>query len=343
MNVRPAKLPKRSAIFINYRRQDSAGHTGRLFDNLSARFPGRVFMDIDTIQPGIDFVEAIEQALGCCEVLLVMIGDQWLSLNDASGNRRLDNASDFVRLEIAEALERNIRVIPVLVEGASIPRPDDLPPELAKLTRRNAIELSDARWAFDVERLIQAIEGVLVEKAPSAILVKVPSEPASLPPAPVQEEAREEVRERGRSRAALVIALLVLAAVGIGWALGNHMMSLPKQLSFGKPAPTSPVPTSSTQASLAPEKLASEKVEQKTGPKPAADLKKTATGKKAEKKVTAKPKPAPAPAEGAKAEAGKGQGKGWKERGKDWFDKIRGKKQKGGEQSAPAQASSSSK
>src|SRR5262245_47838340 len=72
MNVRPAKLPKRSAIFINYRRQDSAGHTGRLFDHLSTRFPGRVFMDIDTIQPGIDFVEAIEQALGCCEVLIVM-------------------------------------------------------------------------------------------------------------------------------------------------------------------------------------------------------------------------------------------------------------------------------
>jgi hypothetical protein len=164
MSLRPEQLPRRSSnIFINYRREDSAGHAGRLFDRLSGRFPERVFMDIDTIEPGIDFVDTIEQAVGCCEVLIVVIGREWLHLADESGHRRLDNSSDFVRLEIAAALERNIRIIPVLVEDAAMPRPEDLPPDLLKLTRRNAIGLSDVRWAFDVDRLIQAIEGVLQE------------------------------------------------------------------------------------------------------------------------------------------------------------------------------------
>src|SRR6185436_14946996 len=108
MNPKPTGLPKRAAnIFINYRREDTAGHAGRLFDRLSGRFPGRVFMDIDTIEPGIDFVEIIEQAVGCCEVLIVMIGRDWVTLKDESGRRRLDNPNDFVRLEIATALARN--------------------------------------------------------------------------------------------------------------------------------------------------------------------------------------------------------------------------------------------
>ena len=175
MSLKSDQLPKRSAIFINYRPQASPGYAGRLFDHLSTHFPGRVFMDVDTIEPGTDSVEVIEQELGSCEVLIVVISDQWLSLSDASGNRRLDDPGDAVRLEIAEALKRNIRVIPVLVEGAAMPRPEDLPPELARLTRRNPIELSDARWALDLQRLIRVIEGVLVEKAPSAILAPAPA------------------------------------------------------------------------------------------------------------------------------------------------------------------------
>ena len=142
-------------IFISYRREDSAGHTGRLFDHLSPCFPGRVFKDLDTI-------EAIEQAVSGCEVLIVMIGGHWLS--------RLDDPGDLVRLAIAKALERNVRIIPVLVDGASMPRVEELPPDLAKLARRNSIELSDARWAFDVDRLILTIEGVLQEKAPPACM-----------------------------------------------------------------------------------------------------------------------------------------------------------------------------
>jgi hypothetical protein len=203
---------ERSAnIFINYRRDDSAGHTGRLFDRLSNRFPGRVFMDIDTIEPGVDFAEVIQQAVGSCEILIVVIGREWLKVTDANGRRRLDNPGDFVRLEVAAALERNIRVVPVLVEDAPMPRPEDLPADLAKLTRRNAIELSDARWAFDVDRLIQTIERVLQEKTSPA--------PTPEPPAPSPPALSKEI-PRSRTWIALSALLVVLILAGwTGWRL----------------------------------------------------------------------------------------------------------------------------
>src|SRR5215203_4276625 len=105
-----AKPRERSAnIFINYRREDSAGHAGRLFDALSSGFSGRLFMDVDTLEPGVDFVDAINNAVGACEVLLVVIGQEWLTIKDKSGLRRLDDPADFVRLEVESALERRIR------------------------------------------------------------------------------------------------------------------------------------------------------------------------------------------------------------------------------------------
>lgn len=215
MSVNPGDRPSRAAnIFVNYRREDSAGHAGRLFDRLSNRFPGRVFMDIDTIEPGVDFVEVINKAVGCCEVLIVVIGREWLSLKDAAGQRRLDDPQDFVRLEVATALERNIRVIPVLVEGAPMPRPESLPPELATLARRNAIELSDARWAFDVDRLIKTIEGVIQESRPA---LPVPSPPAPSLPAPVPP-VPDTAKPQARMAALAGLAVLVLALAGwIGW------------------------------------------------------------------------------------------------------------------------------
>ena len=130
-------------IFISYRREDSQGVTGRLYDRLENRFGrDRIFMDVDTIQPGMDFVNAIENAINASDVVLVMIGPNWATSVDAEGKRRLENPADFVRVEVATALARNVRVIPVLVSNASMPNPNDLPSDLKSLVRRNAIEIS---------------------------------------------------------------------------------------------------------------------------------------------------------------------------------------------------------
>jgi TIR domain len=112
--------------FISYRRDDSAGHAGRLFDRLSDHF-GRdqVFMDIDSIEPGVDFAQVVEDTMGRCDAVVALIGPHWLTVADSTGRRRLDNPEDFVRLELATALKRGIRVIPALVHGAAIPRAEE--------------------------------------------------------------------------------------------------------------------------------------------------------------------------------------------------------------------------
>jgi len=145
-------------IFISYRRGDSSGHAGRLFDALQARFGhDHVFMDISGIDSGENFVEAIDQAIRSCDALVAVIGDEWLTCT--VGNiRRLDSPDDFVRTEIATALERGIPVVPVLVEHTSMPAAASLPEPLKPLATRNAHELTDARWSYDVERLIAALE-----------------------------------------------------------------------------------------------------------------------------------------------------------------------------------------
>jgi len=145
-------------IFISYRREDSAGHTGRLFDRLSEHFgKDHVFMDIADIHPGLDFVEAIDKALGSCDAFVVVMGTQWTSIADATGRRRLENPEDFIRLEIARALQKNRRVIPVLVQGAAMPTPQNLPADLKKLSRLQALELSDTRWDYDVSQLMETL------------------------------------------------------------------------------------------------------------------------------------------------------------------------------------------
>jgi hypothetical protein len=147
-------------IFINYRRVDSAGFAGRLYDHLYRHLGAdSIFMDIDSIAPGEDFVQVIQRALDHCDAVLVMIGPTWATATDEHGQRRLDIARDYVRMEIEEALKRDdVRVIPVLVNGATMPDPDDLPDGLKPLTRRNAVELTNARFAYDVERLAQTLQ-----------------------------------------------------------------------------------------------------------------------------------------------------------------------------------------
>jgi hypothetical protein len=154
----PAPPSRSTKIFVNYRREDASGYAGRLYEWLSDRFGrDRVFRDINTIEPGADFVAAIENGVASCEVILVVIGRQWLGCA-SDGRRRLDNPHDYVRLEIASALAGNVHVIPVLVEGAVMPREHDLPDDLKPLARRHALEVSETRWEFDVGRLFDALE-----------------------------------------------------------------------------------------------------------------------------------------------------------------------------------------
>ena len=150
-------------IFISYRRDDSSASAGRLSDRLSNHFPSnQIFMDVDSIDLGEDFVKTIEETVGSCDVLIAVIGKGWLTSCDQEGKRRLDNPDDFVRIEIATALKRDIRVIPVLVDGASMPRICDLPDDLKALVRRNALQLSHDRFRTDSERLASAVERTLV-------------------------------------------------------------------------------------------------------------------------------------------------------------------------------------
>jgi hypothetical protein len=149
-------------VFISYRRQESSGLAGRLYDRLAARFgDDQVFMDVDTIALGVDFAEVISQAVSSCQVLLAVIGPRWLTVTDEDGRRRLDDPDDLVRLEIAAALERDIRVIPILVEGAAMPRRQQLPEALAGLARRNALILRHESFRADAERLLVAVEPLL--------------------------------------------------------------------------------------------------------------------------------------------------------------------------------------
>jgi formylglycine-generating enzyme required for sulfatase activity len=182
-------------IFISYRRDDSSAWAGRLYDGLSRHFvSNQIFMDVDAIEPGVDFVEAIEKSVGSCEALIAVIGKRWLISSDEEGGRRLDNPEDSVRIEIVTALKRGIRVIPVLVDGASMPRSRDLPDDLKSLARRNALEVSHNRFRADLERLIGAVERA-VEKTtvqnregePSAAVT--PSPPVITAPS-VEEKAR---------------------------------------------------------------------------------------------------------------------------------------------------------
>ncbi|HVQ15705.1 MAG TPA: toll/interleukin-1 receptor domain-containing protein [Vicinamibacterales bacterium] len=145
--------------FISYRRDDAAGYAGRLHEALENRLGrDRVFRDVDTLEPGQDFVEAIESRLAECRVFIAMIGREWLDARDAEGHRRLDQPHDYVRLELVTALERrDVRVIPVLIEGATMPPVESLPEPVRPLARKQAVHLRDDAWDHDVDRLASAI------------------------------------------------------------------------------------------------------------------------------------------------------------------------------------------
>jgi TIR domain len=150
-------------IFVSYRRQDTRHVAGRLFDRLADRF-GRshVFMDVTSIEPGYDYVEAINEAVSRCAVLLALIGQNWLSALDEKGNRRIDNPNDLVMLEVKAALDQGIRVIPLLVDGAFAPKRDDLPEMIADFTRRNCFRLDHETFDSDLGVLMDVLDRTIL-------------------------------------------------------------------------------------------------------------------------------------------------------------------------------------
>jgi len=150
-----------SGIFICYRREDSAPYAGRLYDRLSAHFgAGRVFMDVDDIPPGADFLAQIESRIASCDALIAVIGKDWLTARNAKGQIRLTDPNDFVGLELAAALRRGILVIPALVGGAAMPKAEELRDSLRELSRKNAVTLHDDNFLRDLASVIQALENL---------------------------------------------------------------------------------------------------------------------------------------------------------------------------------------
>jgi len=146
------------AVFINYRREETSGEARALFNDLVARLgENSVFMDVDNIGLGRDFRQVIQQRLASCELMLALIGKNWVGAKNQSGRRRLDDTGDFVRLEIEAALKRNIPVTPVLLQGAQMPSVDELPESVRDFAYRNGFEISHNRWESDVQEMIKRL------------------------------------------------------------------------------------------------------------------------------------------------------------------------------------------
>jgi hypothetical protein len=151
-------------IFVNYRRDDAPGVAGRLYDYLAKKFSRRdLFMDVDAIKPGLDFVKQLDSQVSNCDVLLALIGPNWLAAKDEKGARRLSADRDYVRIEIAAALKRDIPVIPILIDGARLPSENELPEDLASLSRRHALELRHTRFAADAEAIVASLKDHLAK------------------------------------------------------------------------------------------------------------------------------------------------------------------------------------
>lgn len=157
------------SIFISYRRSDSAGHAGRLFDYLSRNLTeANVFMDVVGIAPGDDWLQTIGNSIDQCAVMLVVIGRQWLTIADEHGRRRLDKINDPVRFEVETGLKNSkVRVIPLLVDGAKLPAPDGLPADIQDLLKSNGFQIDDATFTNDSERLLGSLRTLLQDRPES--------------------------------------------------------------------------------------------------------------------------------------------------------------------------------
>jgi hypothetical protein len=208
----------RQRIFVSYRRGETAAHAGRIYDAMVNRFgEDNVFMDVE-MEPGVDFVELITDVVSSCTVLIAVIGRDWADAAGPDGQPRLFDEADFVRLEVGTAIRNpDVTVIPALVDQAQMPKADQLPDEIRPLARRNALELSDGRWRYDVGRLNDTLEQLLVG------LTGFPTrpEPATPVPQPAPPAPRPDTHPHPAQLVAEGVAVAALTAFVGRWLVNT--------------------------------------------------------------------------------------------------------------------------
>lgn len=202
-----------AGIFLSYRRGPGTSETvGRLYDRLAVRFgKDMVFMDVDTVRPGMDFVEAISREIGSSQAVLAIIDPNWAT--DTTGRDRISEHGDYVRLEVASALRQGVTVIPVLVLGAQMPSSSALPPDLRPLTRRHAIVLAHERFNTDVLPLEQELEILVGGRRPAMQALSDPEEVKSAPGL----AGRQRIPHRKRKRRAVLLLVVAVVVAGVAF------------------------------------------------------------------------------------------------------------------------------
>jgi hypothetical protein len=244
----------RRNVFISYRVKDTAAATGRLVDALKQRLDeDQVFMDIDKLEPGVDFTEVISRSLDTCDVMLAIIGPDWSGYNPDTKKFRIQESNDWVRLELATALKRKIRVVPVLVDEGVLPDEADLPEELHPLLRRQSYELSNKRWKYDTDQLITFLEntcGIYGQRSRSR------NQPA---PAPVRSSGTGSLILK--ITGAVVVCMIVLGVIGIFAEqeekknAGNLRVNPPQEEPHGAYSNTDPVVNNNNNTGDAPRQV----------------------------------------------------------------------------------------
>jgi len=292
------------SVFINYRRGEDQAAAGRLYDQLEAAFTrDRIFIDVDNIPPGRDFTEELSSRVAQCDIFLAVVGRNWADVVDVDGGRRLDNPNDWVRVEIESAQRLGKHIIPVLVNGAEMPRPERLPESLQPFTRRNAARLTHERFRADVQALIAAI-AKLREAARAEAKAQEAGAPAPRPAAAVAVAGR---RLRPLAFSALAAFALFAAVTGfVAWRSASvpptaaespgarAVASAPASASASPTAAAAAAPEASTP--LPARSPASETTVPEPSPTPAASLETPAARAIKAKVVDAPSTPSAAPA-----------------------------------------------
>jgi hypothetical protein len=211
-------------VFINYRRGETAGEARALFNELTQTL-GRdsVFMDVDTIALGRDFRQVVRERVETCDLMLALVGRDWVSSANPAGRRRLDDANDFVRIEIEAALKRNIPLTPVLVQGAQMPSPEELPETIREFAYRNGFELSHNRWESDVHEMLKRLGLANDERqsAPSPLKQPVENVPRNIQAPVSADAARSQGTQSFRRYAPWVIGFALIGAGALFYQQGR--------------------------------------------------------------------------------------------------------------------------